>query len=327
MKIVITGATGFIGRNAAESFHEEGMQVIAIGRSQAAGDELRKKGIIFNKADIRDLNELNDAFSPADFVFHSAAKSGDWGKYQDFYDTNVVGTRNVIDACKNHQIKKIIYISTPSIYFTGTDRYDISENDPLPEDQLFPYGKTKLIAEAELMALTQDGYKVIILRPRAVYGPYDRTIMPRILRMAEKKKMPLINDGQALVDITYVDNFVDALRNALTAPDHAWNEIYNISNGDPIKLRDWFAQVLQVFDRPFKPKNVPEPAAKLAAGIMEFVSRLPFTGKKPSMTRFTVGYMARSMTMSINKAKQKLNYSPRIGNRQSFEKYAQWYHS
>lgn len=324
MKVIITGATGFIGRNFAENFHDNGLQVVATGRSSTVGDELQKKGIEFHAANIIDSSQLDNAFSPADCLIHCAARAGDWGKYQDFYQTNVLGTRNIINACKNHDIKKIIFISTPNIYYSGKDRYNISESDPIPARQRTYYAKTKIISERELLALQHEGYQVIIFRPRAVYGPYDNIIVPRILRMAEKKQMPLINNGQAMTDITYIDNLVDAVRISLTAPDNAWNEVYNICNGTPISIRDWFSQVLKVFGRPFKPKNVPELAAKIIAGIMEFFSLFPFSNKKPLMTRFSVGYMAKSMTMSIEKAKQLLNYSPRIRNQQGFEMYAKW---
>lgn len=327
MKIIITGATGLVGRNLTEGLFDDGMQIVATGRSTEVGKELQKKGIEFKAADILDADGLNTVFSPADCVIHGAAKAGPWGRYRDFYAPNVVGTRNVVNACKRHNIKKIIFISTPSIYYTGKDRYNISENDPLPRKQMTNYAKTKLMAETELTALQQEGYKVIIFRPRAVYGPYDNTFIPRILRLAEGKQMPVINNGRALTDITYVDNFTDAVRKALTAPDTAWNEIYNISNGDPISVRDWFSQVLDIFERPFRPKNIPEPAAKVVAGIKEFTSYLPFVKKEPSMTRFTVGYMAKSTTMSLDKAQKKLNYSPRVGNREGFVKYAKWHHN
>lgn len=327
MKIVITGATGFLGRNLAETFREEGWQVRATGRSIAVGDELRRRGIQFERADLLDPSQLINAFSPADCVIHCAARSGPWGTYKDFYPPNVVGTRNVIAACKSHGIRRIVFISSPSVYFTNKDRYDISESEPLPARQLTHYARTKVISEQDLTALQDDGYKVIIFRPRALYGPYDTTFIPRILRMAEQERMPLVNNGRALIDITYVENFVDAIRMSLNAPDTAWNEIYNVSNGDPITVRDWFAQVLRIFDRPFKPKNVSESMAMMVAGAMEFVSYLPFVRKEPRMTRFSVGYLAKSMTISIEKARQNLGYSPLVSNEESFERYARWYHS
>jgi len=275
-------------------------------------------------ADIKDQSQVYNIFCPADYVIHCAAKAGDWGTYQEFFETNVIGTRNVINACKRNDIRKIIYISTPSAYFNGKDRYNILETEPLPEKQ-FNYGKTKLIAESELLALEKEGFKTIILRPRAVYGKYDQQIVPRFLHLAEKKNLPLINGGKALVDITYVGNLVSAIKNCFTAPDDAWNEVYNISNGSPITMKEWISQLLEIFDRPFKSKDVPEPIAKTLATINELVSHLPFGNKKPELTRFTAGYVAKSMTLSIEKAKQKLNYVPAISNKEGFEIVRKWY--
>jgi nucleoside-diphosphate-sugar epimerase len=324
MKIIITGATGFIGRNLSESFHKEGMKVIAIGRSEYVGKALREKGIEFMLAKIEDQPQTIKTFCPADYVIHCAGRAGDWWKYQDFYETNVVGTRNVINACKRNDIKKIIYISTSSVYLSGKDRYNILETEPLPTKQ-FNYGKTKLMAERELLELGNEGLKTIILRPRAVYGKYDQNIVSRFLRLSEKKNLPLINGGQALVDITYVGNLVNAVRNCFSAPDDAWNEVYNISNGSPITLKEWISQVLEIFDRPFKPKDIPESAAKRIAAINELVSILPFGNKKPELTRFSVEYMGKSMTLSIEKAKQKLNYLPEISNQEGFKNVRKWY--
>jgi len=323
MKVIITGATGFLGRNLAESLHDDGVDVVATGRTRSVGDELSGQGMAFLPADILDAEGLEGVFASGDCVVHCAGRYGDWGSYDDFHRDNVVGTRNVVRACDRHGIRKLIFISTPSMYYDGKDRLDIAESEPLPE-QTMCYGKTKRIAELELLALRERGYRVIILRPRAVYGPHDNTIVPRILRMAKKRRMPMVNHGRALVDITYVGNFVDVVRASLNAGDEAWNEVYNVSNGDPMRVRDWFQQVLDIFDRPFRPLNVPEPAARAVAMGMEWASRLPFGPKEPSLTRFSVGYMAKSMTMSIAKAKEKLGWSPRVGNREGFERYADW---
>jgi len=212
MRVIITGATGCIGRNLAEGLHDDGIDVRATGRSAQIGQELHAKGIDFRAADLLDADRLTDAFASADCVVHCAGKSADWGTASDFFDVNVVGTRNVVSACEHHGIRRILFIATPSMYFTGNDRFDITEAEPLPERQLTHYAKTKLIAEKELLALGRRGYHVIVLRPRAVYGPHDRTLVPRILRLAEKRRFPLINGGQALTDITWVGNFVDAVQ-------------------------------------------------------------------------------------------------------------------
>jgi nucleoside-diphosphate-sugar epimerase len=324
MKIIITGATGFIGRNLSESLHKEGIKIIAIGRSEYVGKALRENGIEFMLARVEDQTQVNKTFCPADYVIHCAGRAGDWWKYKDFYETNVIGTRNVINACKINNIKKIIYISTSSVYLNGKDRYNILETEPLPK-QRFNYGRTKLMAETELLALEKEGFKTIILRPRAVYGKHDHNIVSRFLRLAEKKSLPLINGGRALVDITYVGNLASAVRNCFSAPDDAWNEVYNISNGSPVTLKEWISQVLEIFDQPFKPEDIPEPTAKRIAAMNDLLSILPFGNKKPELTRFSVEYMGKSMTLSLEKAKKKLNYIPEISNQEGFKNIRKWH--
>lgn len=324
MKLIITGATGFIGRNLASSFHGRGDEVIGTGRSTEAGAELREMGIGFRPADVTDSSTLSAAFSPADCVIHCAGRYGDRGTYDDFHQTNVIGTRNVLAACNRHLMRKIIFVSTPSIYFNGHDRLDISESDPLPEPA-GPYAKTKLLAENELLNAAKDGLEVIFLRPRAVYGPYDNTFARRVLRLSEKKSIPRINGGRALIDITYVGNLIESVQRCLAARESSWNSVYNISNGQPVTLEEWFAEMLKVFDRPFKPRSIPAPVASAIASVLELASRLPFGFEPPAITRFSVGYMAKSMTLSLEKARTQLGYAPRFDNNQSFEDYARWF--
>ncbi len=321
MKLIITGATGFIGRNLAEGFHTAGHEVLATGRSLAVGAELEQAGIDFKPADITNQNDLIGALSNADCLIHCAAKAGDWGKYSEFHKSNVVGTRNVLTACSQHRIGKMIFISSPSVYFNGVDRFDIREDEPLPDPLLGHYARTKRISECELLDSAQKDIEVIILRPRAVYGPHDNTILPRILQMSKKRSFPLINNGQALVDVTWIDNLCLAIKQCITADDGVWGQVYNITNGDPLIIRDWFAFILETFDRPFKPRNIPVPAADAIAGLMEFLSALPFGPSRPSMTRFSVGYMTRSMTLSLEKAGSRLGYKPEINTRESFMQY------
>jgi nucleoside-diphosphate-sugar epimerase len=324
VNLIITGATGFLGRNLAQRFHAAGHQVVATGRSARAGAELSGQGIAFCPADILDAARLTEVLSPADCLIHCAGRAGDWGRHAEFFRDNVVGTRNVVQACRRRGIGRIIFVSTPSLYYSGASRYVVSESDPLPRPTTH-YGRTKRVAEEELLALQAEGFEVIIFRPRAVYGPHDNTIVPRILRMAEKRRFPLVGGGRALVDLTYVDNFVDAVELSLSAPGPAWNQIYNISNGDPISVREWFVRVLAIFGRPFRPLTIPAPAALAMGGAMELASALPFGPREPQLTRFSVGYMARSLTMSIDKARDKLGYTPRVSNQEGFERYARWY--
>ena len=322
MRIIITGATGFIGSHLAEQLSSDGHEVIATGRSKNLGVQLRALGIDFRPADLLDADAVNAGFAPADCVVHCAGKSADWGRPTEFFDVNVNGTRNVIRACEKHGVGSIVFISTPSLYATPRNRFDISEAEPLPARLATPYARTKRIAEEELLSHAERGLATIILRPRAVYGPGDTTLAPRILRMAARKRFPLIAGGHALTDITYIDNLVEAVRAALSAQSEAWNRVYNITNGEPIQIRDWFGRMLEAHGRPFRPRNVPLPAAHAAAILMEAASRLPFGPNQPSITRFSVNYMATSMTLSIEAARTGLGYTPQVSNDEGFRRLA-----
>ena len=321
-KIIITGGTGFIGRNLAEGLHNDGYHIVATGRDSKVGRLLQSQGIEFKAANLLSLSQLEEAFSPADCVIHCAAKAGDWGLYNEFHEANVVGTRHVIQGCLRHGIKRVVFISTPSVYVDGTDRFNIRESEPLPPRQLTHYSATKLAAERELFRSTQKGVDVIVFRPRAVYGPHDRNFIPRIARMAERGRFPLIAGGKSRVDVTYIGNFLDIVRAALGAPHEAWNQVYNASNGDPIPISRWFELMLGIVGVPFQPKNVPEIAAWSVAALTELATRLPFGPRQPLTTRFSVRYMARSMTLSTEKAAKMLGYRRCFSTEESFIDYA-----
>ncbi len=322
-KVIITGATGFIGRNLSERLYQDGVKVLATGRDGDMGRRLESKGIEFRGADIVAADQLVRALSPAECLIHCAGKAGDWGAFDEFYKTNVIGTRNAVRACRHHGIGRMIFISTPSVYFDWQHRLDIKESEPLPAVQQAHYSSSKLEAERELFATAGDDLQVIVLRPRAVFGPYDRTFVPRVTRMARKRSFPMIGGGKAIVDVTYIENLIDAVRACLAAPSDAWNEVYNISNGDPITIARWFELLLGVVGERFRPQNIPEWMARMVAAVMEFSALFPFVSHEPLITRFSVGYMSRSMTLSIEKAKKKLGYVPRFDTLSSFENYSE----
>jgi nucleoside-diphosphate-sugar epimerase len=323
LKVAITGATGFIGRNLAERLREDGAEVLATGRNAEIGRILESRGVAFHVADIASADQVLGSLATVDCLIHCAAKTGDWGTFEAFHEAKVLGTRHVIRACGHHAIRRVIFISTPSIYFDGRDRLGIRESEPLPERQRTNYASTKLAAEQELLANAGANLDVIILRPRAVFGAHDATFLPRVKRMAQRGRFPLLGGGKALVDVTYIENLVDAVRACLVAPRDAWNDVYNVTNGDPITMRRWLELMLGVAGQPFRPKNEPMSLALVLAGAMELASRLPFGPREPSMTRFSVAYMACSMTLSIEKARERLRYSPRFDTAQSFDHYRQ----
>lgn len=324
MDVIVTGATGFIGRNVCESLQAAGHTVLATGRNREVGRELAGSGLEFRSADLTDPVQCREAFSRADVAVHVAGKSGGWGLEEDFLRMNVQGTRNVLTACRSKGVGRMVFISTPSVYFTGRHREYVTETQPLPTRQKTHYGRSKLLAEGEVLEAEAAGIRSIILRPRAVIGPHDSTIGPQICRLAGRKRFPLINGGRALTDITYIDNLADAIKLAIRAPEETWGRAYNITNGEPVDFRTFFQRMTHVHGLPFRPIDVPLGVASALGHLFEASAHLGVGPIPPPITRFTAGYMGRTMTLSIARAREQLGYTPRVSNEEGFRKLELW---
>src|SRR5699024_9859461 len=195
MKVMITGATGFLGFRACEYFHELGYEVIGVGRNQEKGKQLMEQGIHFEPLDLIERDRLVHICKGMDAVVHSAALSESWGEYEDFYQANVECTENVLDAVQMNEIKRLVHISTPSIYFNLNSRENVKENDVLPKRFVNAYARTKYLAEQKVQQAVEQGLDAIILRPRALFGPRDTTILPRLIELNQTRGVPLPNDG------------------------------------------------------------------------------------------------------------------------------------
>ncbi|SFK90326.1 Nucleoside-diphosphate-sugar epimerase [Paenibacillus sp. 1_12] len=312
MKALVTGGTGFLGRRLAERLLAEGSEVTIIGRNMTIGSELASNGARFIEADLRRKQGIVNACAGQDTVFHCGALSSPWGAYRDFYETNVVGTRHLIEGCRIHKVQKLIHVSTPSVYFDFTDRLNITESAPLPNRFANAYATTKRLAEMEVLQAMDQGLQALILRPRAIFGPGDNSILPRIIRANESRGVPMIDGGQAWMDLTYIDNAVDALILCHQAPDSAWGRIFNISNGEPVQLSNIVPLLFKMLDVPLRTKAVTYRAAYGLAAMLELAAHLRPGNHEPLLTRYTVGILGRSQTLDISAARQLLGYTPQV---------------
>lgn len=326
MKYVVTGATSGLGRNLAERLRINGHQVTGFGRNVGVGHILRKQGIEFSATDLKQTEKMTEVMRDADAVFHCAALSSPWGKYKNFYEANVVGTENVIEAVKASKGKLLIHVSTPSIYFNYTSQYDLSENTPLPKKFSNHYAATKKIAEDRVIAATKSqAIRSTIIRPRGIIGPYDQNILPRILHISKRGFMPLIDGGEALVDITYVGNVVDAMILALKEGRHQSGQVFNITNDEPIALKDLLSLTLDELEIDIPFKRIPYFAAHLAACTMEAVCKILPSSPEPPLTSYSAGVFGLSQTLNIDAAKRDLGYTPQISIKDGIKKSAQWW--
>lgn len=326
MKVLVTGATGFLGEKLTLRLLKQGYQVTITGRNPIKGSALEKQGAQFHAADLADEKRIPALCKGQEIVFHCGALSSPWGKYDDFYGSNVLGTRHVIKGCIQHRVKRLVHVSTPSLYFQLKDQLNHKENDPLPRKKVNHYAETKWQAEQEVdRAWQTQQLETVTIRPRAIFGPGDQAIIPRLLRLHDRGPLPLINNGQALIDITYVENVVDALLLSSEAPQHALGKKYNITNGDPLRLIDMLELLFSQLEQPLITRNIPYSVASLIAGLYEMFYRLFRLQKEPPLTRYTVGVIGCSQTLDISAAKRDLGYQPRISIPQGVEEFVHWW--
>ena len=325
MNILITGGAGFLGKSVCKRLHKLGHSVSACGRDVKSGTELEQSGIQFFKADIVRENEIFEAAKNQDAIIHCAACAPTLGPYEDFYNTNVLGTANVVAACRQYGIKKLVNLSTPSIYFDYQHRLNIKESDPLPKKAATHYAATKLLAEEIIDDALQQGISSVTLRPRAIIGEGDKAIFPRLLQVGRRGVFPLPGDGQSLIDLTYIDNVVDAVILALDPSPQAVGEKFNITNGEPITVQAMVEKLFGKLHRDIRFKKVPYPLFIAISQALEMRYKFfPGLGK-PSITKYGVGMMAKSQTLDISKARKLLGYEPKVSLDTGFQRFADYW--
>lgn len=327
MKVLVTGATGFLGKKLALRLAKMGYTVTAVGRNVVIGNKLNQPGIQFTPCSLEDKEKMIELCQGQDYVFHCGALSSPWGKYQDFYTSNVLGTQNIIEGSKQAHVKRLIHVSTPSLYFHYDERLDVKESDLLPEAFVNHYAKTKYLAEVAIDKAYQEGLPTISIRPRALFGPGDNAILPRLIKVCEKGVFPKIGNGSVLVDITYIENVVDALLLCINSPEHTVGQKYNITNGVRVNLYDIIEEVMSQLGKPVSFKNISFKKAFFLAKILEQASTLFFSKKEPLLTRYTVSVLSKSQTLNIAKAKRELGYEPQISIEEGLQSFVEWWKS
>lgn len=325
MNTLVTGGTGFLGQRLALRLRDEGHQVTVLGRNEGIGKQLEAQGMRFVRADLGDAARVAEACRDQEVVFHSGALSSPWGRYEDFHRANVLGTRHVTESCRAHGVRRLVHVSTPSIYFDFRDRHHIAESDPLPARSVNAYATTKLMAEGIVDEAHRQGLETITFRPRALFGPGDTTILPRLIRANRKGSLPLFGSESPLIDITYVDNVVDALLLGRDATKEALGRKYNITNGEPVRLHAILEKLFARLEMPYRPRPIPYAVASGLAGTMELVSRTLLGGKEPLLTRYSVGVLAKSQTLDISAAREMLGYRPRVSVDEGLEAFVAWW--
>lgn len=303
---LVTGATGFLGGYLVDELQTHSYEVIANGRRVEAmppGAEPL----------VGDLDALRTVRREVDVVIHCAALSTPWGRWADFRHANVDGTAAVLDFARANGVRRLVHVSSPSIYAAPRDQLAIREDQALPPRALNGYIRSKREAEALLRAVSAapGSPEIVVVRPRGLIGRGDPVLVPHLLARADRGGIPMFRGGAQLIDLSSVENVARALRLAAEVPDAA-GQTFNITNGDPRPFRDLVAQLAATLGRALPTRALPLPPIYAVAGLLEAVCSVLPGHPEPPVTRYTLSTVAYSQTLDIDRARAVLGYEPHV---------------
>lgn len=327
MKILVTGATSGLGRNASEYLLGQGFDVVACGRNPQAAEQLVQMGAKFVPCELAELSlqQAKEMMAGCDAIWHCAALSSPWGKRQDFENINLEATRTLATAAGQLEIARFIHISTPAIYFNFTHQRNIAETT---HNTHFAnqYARTKYLAETAIWQCVEQypATRYTLLRPRGLFGPHDRVLLPRLLAQIKSRhgKLILPNGGNNYFDLTYVGNVVHSMQLATDKEGLQSGATYNITNQQPQALKHTLQQLFTELSLACEIRSAPYPLLYGIATLLEGVGHL--TGKEPLFTRYSLGAAYFTMTLDNQKAQQELGYYPVYSMEQGIHLTANW---
>jgi len=319
MKILITGGNGFLGRNIFKKLLGKGHELYSFSRSDHPF--YKEQGITWAQGDICNFDSIKNAISGMDVVFHTASKVSPWGRWEDFYSINVMGTKNVIKACQQEGIKKLIYTSSPSVVFGNNDLKGADESTPYPKKFIANYGKSKAMAEESI--LNSHGKKdlaTVALRPHLIFGEEDPHLIPRLL----KKKLFQVGNGDNMVDVIYVENAADAhilAMEKLSIASPIGGKAYFLGQEKPIPLWDFIGAILKGVGRdPIKKKISLKFAYNLGLIFEKIYQTLGIYKKEPPITRFVALQLGKHHYFDHTNAEKDLGYHPQVNLKNAIER-------
>lgn len=320
-KVLVTGASGFLGGKLVRRLLEQGCSVTGLCRSPQPG--LEALGVRMLYHDLANAKAIRSACQGMETVFHTAAKVGIWGKYKDFHDANVIGTQSIINGCRDFEVKKLVYTSTPSVVFNGEPLSGANESLPYGDAIPCHYPTTKVLAEKAVLSAHHEpsgNLKTVALRPHLIWGPGDPNLVPRILERGRRRKLRIVGDGDNRVDLSYIDNVVDAHLSAEGALDKSKDQpggkAYFISNDEPVVLWNWINELLDKHGIPIAKKRISLSKARAVGSLLELVWKSLRLKGEPPMTRFVASELAKDHWFDISAAKRELDFIPRISMKQ-----------
>ncbi len=321
MRILLTGSSSLLGAGVTRALHARGDEVVVLQRRPSA--VASALGVVEYLADLTDGATVRRAMQGADAVVHLAARVGVVGSSAEFHETNVTGTRTVLDAARADGVSRFVFISSPSVAHSGSALAGAGADPAGPQRAKGHYSRSKARAELEVLAADAPGFATIAIRPHLIWGPGDTQLVGRIVDRARSGRLALVAGGRALIDTTYIDNAVDAVVAALDRADVGHGQALVISNGEPRTVAELFERICGAYGVQAPRRSVPRSVAWSGGAVAEGVWWVGRRTDDPPMTRFLAGQLATAHWFDQRRTRQVLEWSPRITLEEGFARLAE----
>jgi nucleoside-diphosphate-sugar epimerase len=321
MRALVTGGGGFLGGAIVRRLRASGNQVRSLSRGHYPA--LDALGVEQVRGDLADPAAVCQAAVGCDIVFHVAARAGLGGPYIDYHQSNVVGTDNVLAACRRLGIRRLVYTSSPSVVFNGHDMEGVNESTPYPRHFEAAYPRSKAVAEQHVLRANGGTLATVSLRPHLIWGPGDNHIIPRILARARSGRLRRIGRESKQTDSVYIDNAADAhvlAANRLEPGAPIAGKAYFISQGEPLPLWDLINGILHAAGLPPVERSIPYRVAYAAGCVLELAYAILRRRDDPLLTRFLVDEMSTAHWFDLSAARRDLDYEPRVSVREGLRR-------
>jgi nucleoside-diphosphate-sugar epimerase len=302
VKVLVTGATGGIGRTLVPLLAARGLDVVASGRDLRAGRALSGPRVRFEPVDLVE-GDIASLVAGAGIVVHLAARSSPWGAPEDFRADNVIATARLVEAAARAGVARFVHASTPAIFSERRHRLDLRSDSSPAERPANCYARTKL--EAERIVMGERRMATIVLRPSAVLGPDDRSILPRLMRVLSRGLLPVGNGGEAFFQPTDVRDSAQAFAAAALG---ASSGAANVAGPEPVGIVEMAKALGARLGIGFRVLRLPEPALHALAAALELAGRA--AGREPPITRYSIASLSWSRSFDLRETETLLGWRP-----------------
>jgi nucleoside-diphosphate-sugar epimerase len=327
MKVLVTGATGFLGSHIVEACLARGDTVRALVRRGSDRSHLSTLQVERVLGDLGSPETLRAATRDIDVVHHAAARVAGFGSRSAFVDANVVGTTNLLEASRASGVSRFVFVSSPSVVMDGRDQRDVNESAPYPNRYLNLYSETKAEAERRVLAASAPGFSTCALRPRAVWGPRDRTgWLPTVVAKMARRRLPDLSGGrEVLASLCHAENAALACVLA-SRSDAVGGKAYFVTDAEKTNVWALSPVLAELFGVPPVTRRASPRLALAAAAAIDLLWKLPALGdhREPPLSRYSLGLLTRSGTYDVSAAARDFDYRPIVSQSEGLRRTKAW---